>query len=84
MRSPERVDMRESCLVFDDLLKQIETLRQREAHLREALEFISFASNVCPSVLEGKAVPEKYRAIIKSELRHLGKHAEQALSEPQP
>lgn len=47
--------------------------------LTDALEYISFASNGCPVVINGKDVPMKWQAEIRKNLRHLGKCAEEAL-----
>jgi len=63
----------------EESLMEIANLKQENARLKDALRYISFASNGYPTRYDSKDVPEEYQSIIRSELRHLGEHAELAL-----
>jgi len=75
------INRREICSKedWDMVLISLAELRYENELLRATLEYISFASNACPVVIDGEDVPEKWQNEILKNLRHLGEHAEQAL-----
>ncbi len=75
----EKIAWGSETALMDEAADALDAAMQRDAVFRAALDYISFASCMCPAVINGKDVPEQWQGEIRRAVRHLGEHAEQAL-----
>ncbi len=61
------------------LIKSRDEYMLEHKRFRDALEYISFSSNVCPERYDGEDVSKQCQKIISDMLRRIGKEAERAL-----